>query len=166
MPYPLHKFFICEQWLCPAILSEKGIDILFLSICESSPVQLIFHCNNWPLFFYAGQLETGTDCLSLVFKVETGTDCLSLVFKVETGTDCLSLVFKVETGTDCLSLVQNREQKFVQRCETKVGADACKASYVWISDCTPGLHHRICYDWAVYTTVLRPLPGLSYIPKA
>ena len=25
---------------------------------------------------------------------------------------------------------QNREQKFVQRCETKVGADACKASYL------------------------------------
>ena len=52
---------------------------------------------------------------------------------------------------------QTREQQFVQRCETKVGADACKGSYVCLFVCV-----SVCsLLWYHLTVFLPPFPEVG-----
>ena len=55
--------------------------------------------------------------------------------RLQTSIFFLEILKAVCLSFDCVPKLiqksfQTREQQFVQRCETKVGADACKGSYV------------------------------------
>ena len=51
------------------------------------------------------------------------------------------------------------EQQFVQRCEIKVGADVCKASYVVLTIfTTQNIYHHV---WKIVRTTLQCIVGLQ-----